>query len=322
MRAWVAALAGLGVGVLVGGALVARDGASPAAAPPRATAQEPAPADAGVFLDATARERLGLEVARVRTARVAEEVEGFARVLDPAPLVAARGERDAARSAAEASEAERRRLAALRDGDHSVAAKDLEAARAAAERDRAAAEAAQARLVRDFGSALAGPGNGVVRRLAAGDAALVRVDLPLGTALPSSPRAARLARFDAPARFVEAAPLGPAPVADPTMPGRAWLFVLDRDPPVPGTPLLARVVYGPEPVPRPWVPDAALLQRGDGYLVFVEAEPGRFVPRRVTPGPARDGGRVIEAGLRPGERVVRRGVQELLAEAQGFGRVE
>lgn len=57
----------------------------------------------------------------------------------------------------------------------------------------------------------------------------------------------------------------------------------------------------------------ALLRDGGEFFVFVPAESGRFVARRVRPGHARDDGTIeILSGLARGEAYVEKGAQELL----------
>ncbi len=64
------------------------------------------------------------------------------------------------------------------------------------------------------------------------------------------------------------------------------------------------------------VPDSALLPTGQRTLVFVEAPPGRFVPREVAVG-ARVGGRAeILSGLKVGEKVAARAAFLLDAESR------
>ena len=56
-----------------------------------------------------------------------------------------------------------------------------------------------------------------------------------------------------------------------------------------------------------FVPDSALLMNNDSTTVFVETAPWTFVRRAVQTGYAAGGATVIDAGLKPGERIVTRG---------------
>lgn len=51
------------------------------------------------------------------------------------------------------------------------------------------------------------------------------------------------------------------------------------------------------------VPDSAVMDTGTRQIVFVETEPGHFVPREVRAGLRTDGLTIIEDGVREGERV-------------------
>ncbi len=56
------------------------------------------------------------------------------------------------------------------------------------------------------------------------------------------------------------------------------------------------------------VPVSAVLSQGTETVVFVEEEPGRFRQRQVQLGREMQGSIVVQSGVRPGERVVTRGV--------------
>jgi cobalt-zinc-cadmium efflux system membrane fusion protein len=73
-------------------------------------------------------------------------------------------------------------------------------------------------------------------------------------------------------------------------------------------------VMAPDQDRDPVVPTAALVTQGAGTVVFVEAEPGRFVRRPVTVGQDDGVTAVITNGLRVGERVVTRGSLLLAGE--------
>ena len=58
----------------------------------------------------------------------------------------------------------------------------------------------------------------------------------------------------------------------------------------------------------PAVPVSAALSQGQETVVFVEEEPGRFRRRQIQPGREMQGYIMAPSGVRPGERVVSRGV--------------
>jgi Cu(I)/Ag(I) efflux system membrane fusion protein len=64
------------------------------------------------------------------------------------------------------------------------------------------------------------------------------------------------------------------------------------------------------------IPDSALIFTGDGYLVYVAEEEGRFVPKRVEVA-VRGGGFVgVREGLREGDQVIREGTFLLDADSK------
>src|SRR5262249_61601036 len=158
-------------------------------------------------------------------------VLGFGRVLEPSALAAPVDEREAARAAFDAADREYRRVQTLQRGNSNASERDLEAARAAFERDRAAFRAAEARLVSVGGReaeerrAL----SALVQSLVAREVAVARIDLPLGTVLSGRPTAGRVAALaDAGPTPVEATLLGIAPDVDPTTQGRGFLLLIER----------------------------------------------------------------------------------------------
>lgn len=64
------------------------------------------------------------------------------------------------------------------------------------------------------------------------------------------------------------------------------------------------------------VPEDALIDRGLDQVVYVQREPGLFVPRRVVAGQRAGGWAEILEGLRPGERVASSGVFLLDSESR------
>src|SRR3989442_5744380 len=133
-----------------------------------------------------------------------------------------------ARAALDASTKEFNRLKVLHAPDQNISTRALEGAEAALIRDRIALDAAQLKLVAAWGKAIATRPDlpAFVQSLASLDTALVRVDVPLGTALRAPPTGARIAAATAPELPVEAQFLGPAVTADPQMQGQGFLFLL------------------------------------------------------------------------------------------------
>ena len=217
-RIWVAArtgdalkltLFGVGLGAVTGALAVwlvlSRPGAGPSGEAPlresgdasAAAAVQRGPGDVTIRLDAATRERIGLQVAPLAAIEMPDVVLGFGRLLEPSTLAAPVDDREAARAAFEAAEGEYRRVQTLQRGNSNASQRDLEVARAAFERDRAAFRAAEARLGSVWGREAKERRDlsVLVQSLVAREAAVARIDLPLGTVLSGRPRAVAWRRW-------------------------------------------------------------------------------------------------------------------------------
>jgi hypothetical protein len=321
----------LGIGLLgaVAGALavwlvIGRSGAGPEGEPPRGEPGEAStavevqrgPEGVTIRLDAATRERIGLQVSPVAAVELPDVVRGFGRVLEPSALAASVDEREAARAAFEAADRDYRRIQTLQRGNFNASLRDLEAARAAFERDRAAFRAAEARLVSVWGREAQERRDlsALVQSLVAREAAVARIDLPLGTVLSGRPTTAHVAALvDADAAPVEAAILGAAPDTDPTTQGRGFLLLIERPAWPPGTTLTGWLAVPGSTQAGVDVPSAAVLRHAGRAFAYVQTADETFARREVRlDRPTRDGW-FVAGGLAAGERVVVTGAQQLLS---------
>src|SRR6185295_11625718 len=168
----------------------------------------------GVRMDAETQARMSVHVAPVATASSPQSVEGFARVMDVGPLAAIESEVSAAEAAAAASDREYRRLAALAAQDQAASARSVDAARAQAAADAARAKLAARRIGLEWGAGLGKLSEAARSRLltdiAAGRAALLRIDAPGATAAVTQ-ASVRLEETSSP---IPVAILGPSVAAD------------------------------------------------------------------------------------------------------------
>ena len=113
--------------------------------------------------------------------RRAAEVDAFAKVLDPEPLVQLASDLATAEAAAVASSAEAQRAKTLHATDGSIAAKDMEAAVAQARSDALKVEMLRSRLDLEWGPGVARMSHAsrarLVRGVVAGQVALVHIDI-------------------------------------------------------------------------------------------------------------------------------------------------
>ncbi len=141
-------------------------------------------------LEREAQAKIALQAEPLRPAMLSPEVRGFARVMDPSPLVALVAELASAEAAAAASEKEFERVKRLNE-QANASDRALQAVEATAQRDHIAVESVHLRLVSAWGTAIAEqPDLAVfVRSLASLESALVRIDLPAGQMLKATPPA-------------------------------------------------------------------------------------------------------------------------------------
>ena len=90
---------------------------------------------AGVQMSPALQQQLGIATQKLKSTQQAADIDAFAKVLDPEPLVQLDSDLRTAESAAVASRAEAERSKALHSADGGVASKDLEAAVAQAQSD-------------------------------------------------------------------------------------------------------------------------------------------------------------------------------------------
>ena len=260
-------------------------------------------------------EALGLKLATPETVKLAPEVQGYGRVLDPAPLIAVLAEIEAARVAATASEKEFARVKKLHAENANASTQALETADAAMQRDRAQLRAAQAHLLVGWGRTLARRTDlpALTHAVTTGEAALVRIDLPSGEVLAQSPTVARVGPLANAGELQEIAVLGAAPSADPQAQGVGYLALWRANPLPPGTALRAVLATGGEPKDVLVLPRSAFVRHQGGVFIYVQTKEGGYARRLVTIGSELPAGLVVAAGVAAGDKVVVTGAQQLLA---------
>ena len=267
-------------------------------------------------IDKEAQARMGLKTAALSPARLQPEVQGFGRVLDPSPLSGLIIESASAKAALNASTKEYKRLKLLHGENQNVSTRALEAAEAAMRRDEILLESVQPRLLLGWGKAIASQPDlpAFVRSLASQQAALVRVDLPLSQSLKSPPIGGRLAPLTSPENLAQAQLLGAAPIADPQMQGQGFLFLQKSNPLPPGAAIVAWLSLPGETESGVTVPREALLRHEGETFVYLQTGDDTFARKEVElDRPAADGWFVHQC-LKPEDKVVIVGAQQLLSE--------
>ncbi len=264
-------------------------------------------------LDAPTQTRLQIRTAPVEAAHSADAVAGFASVMDTSALLQLLSDHDAAVAALAASSAEAARTASLAK-DATVSTKVAEAARAQAAADQAKLTLLRQRLGLEWGPYFAGLPDPALTRLAhdlaAGQAALVRIDTPSGKGLKSAATATIdlgalgtvQARVVGIARTADARLQSPGVVAVVTGSQAGYLGT--------GLTLNARL-YGGGGTDGLLIPNAALLRQSGHVYAYVKSgnafERREVLPLRVVPE-----GLITTQGFRAGDTVVVQGASALL----------
>jgi hypothetical protein len=269
-----------------------------------------------VKLDREAQSHMGLKVVALAAATVPSEVKGFGRVLDPAPLVALAAERATAQAALQASTKEYERVKTLYAQDQNASARALETAEAAMNKDRIALESVQLRLLAGWGKEIASRADlpAFVGALAARQAALVRVDVPIGEHPKAAPVSGRVAPAGATENIIEAQILGPAPTTDPQAQGEGYLLLAQTDALTPGAALAAWLATAGPTRSGVIVPRDAVLRHEGETFIYLQRPDDRFQRKAVLlERPVRDGW-FVDQDVKPQEKAVVVGAQELLSE--------
>mgnify|MGYP001546848431 FL=1 len=237
-------LPGLIVGLLLGAGATWILLSHPAAEAP---AEKPAGPDITIGSAVISKQlaALGLAFAAPPSVELAPEIKGYGRVLDPTPLAGLVADLRTAQAAANASAQDYARVKQLHDQGENASQQAVESAQAAMLRDRAQLTAAESHLSLACGRTLSTRADldDLLPALAAGDAALVRIDVAASEATATAPAEAWVSPFtgDHPARH-DVELLGPAPAADPQAQGVGYLALWRGHPLPPGAALNAGLI--------------------------------------------------------------------------------
>ncbi len=270
--------------------------------------------ETAVTLSAETARANDIVVTTLAPAEQRDAIIGNATVVDVTELVNATSQRAAALAQREqaaarltASRAELQRLRVLNADDRNVSDRAVQEAAANVAMDEAsvrsadnAAASAEAAARQRWGVALTH-----ARALAARDEALLEVVFTANGVPPARIRVAGAAGAPVVARY-----LAPAPRVDARLQKPLHQYVAPaRDLP---TGFVTTIHAGLQPQ-GVFIPRGAVVWYGDKALVFVEEAPGHYAPRAIDATVAADGGFIVDA-LKPGQRIVTSGAQQLLSE--------
>jgi hypothetical protein len=270
-----------------------------------------------VTFDAATQKLMGLETTTLQPAQLAPELKGYGRILDVAPLTVLVSDLMTARAASAASQAELTRLKALA-AQSNASERSLQAAEAAAARDQSQAESARLRLLSAWGRAIAERSDlpELVQSLSSLASALVQLDLPAGQPLTGVPTGARLLTLADDSKSVPAELLGPAPSVDPQLQGKGFLFLLKTNSVqlAPGAAVMGFLEFPGESQSGVGLPRNAIVRFNGANWVYLQTGDQAFERREVKLDSPLSQGWFVREGLKPGDKVVIVGAQELLSE--------
>lgn len=268
-------------------------------------------------IDLATQQRMGLKIATVTNRLQPAEFRAYGRILDSAPLAQAVTEVAGLQAAVSTSRKEAERARTLFAQNQNASARSVEVAQSTLQRDEIAQEAAQFRLLTLAGSAVAGRDDltALAGRLIRQQAALARLDLPVNSGPDQAPIAAHVRWAGSDTVTTEARYLGPAPATEVQFQGRGYLFLVETNPPAPGSALTAWLEFpGVPPETQVLVPRSALLRHGGEVFVEVKTRNDTFTRRPVELDHAVNDGWLIRSGINPGDQVVIAGAQEIFSE--------
>jgi len=260
---------------------------------------------------------IGLQVAPLEAAQLSPELKAYGRVLDPAPLAAIVADLLSAQAAGQASEAELKRLKTLA-AQNNASERALQSAQAAAVHDQTQIQAVRLRLLTSWGEAIAQRNDlsDFVQSLGSLNSALVQLELPAGEELPSAPTAARVFTLSNETNPVPATLLGPAPMADPQLQGRGFLLLVSPNSLrlVPGAAVTGLLSLPGEPRSGVLLPRSAVVRFNGATWIYLQTGEESFQRTEVSLDSPLANGWFVAKGLKPQDKVVTVGGQQLLSE--------
>jgi hypothetical protein len=277
------------------------------------------PSGGSVTLDLASQNRLGVRSAALKAEKRKGEVDAFAKVLDPGPLVALDTDLATAIAAAAASRAEAVRSKALNVAAGVVSAKDAEAAESQARQDAIKTAFLRRRLGLEWGPGLARLSDpkreALIRALVSGKAALVHVDTPSN----EGQAGARTVKVDVGADSVAGVVLGAARAAEPRLQSSGLIVEVDGPSAIllsVGLTQSAHIDSG-DAKSGVVVPRSAVIRYQGSDWAYVRRAGTRFDRRLLVTSVPEEAGLFVTDGFSPGDEVVTDGVAGLFTAELG-----
>jgi len=155
-----------------------------------------------------------------------------------------------------------------------------------------------------------------VQSLASFGSALVLVQVPAGEALSTMPTGVRLYTLGNETNPIPADLLGPAPAVDPQMQGQSFLCLISSNSArlVPGAAVTCLLSLPGEPRPGALLPREGVVRFNGGTWVYLQNSADQFERREVQLDSPLPNGWFVTSGLKPQDKIVTTGAQQLLSE--------
>ncbi|HUC86583.1 MAG TPA: hypothetical protein VL970_15410 [Candidatus Acidoferrales bacterium] len=277
-----------------------------------------APAKPGVTLDAVTQARLGLIIESPTPAQWQPGIQATGRAANPLAFLVSATDYETARTAAAASQAEFERTQKLA-AQENASPRALEVARAAAEHDALALQAAQAKFTIDWGPRLAGRTNltAFASELQAGGLSLVKLFLPVGVFPQALPRTATIYPLGDETNAI-AADLADNLKIDPRTQVQTLLFSVKKELP-PDVSVTAHLQLPGEAIGGLVVPAGAVVRYEGRGWVYVQTNTNQFVRAEIPLDRLSGTGWFVSENLSATNRIVVTGAESVLSAELGGG---
>ena len=194
----------------------------------------------------------------------------------------------------------------------------VQTAEAAVHRDEVAAAAVRAKLGTAYGRMLLDHEHLMesAQAFVAGQASLVRLDVPAGEPMKEQPTGAHLVSGPDAGDVIAAQLLGPAGGTDAQLQGQGFLLLVKSEAArlTPGALITGFLRLPGEVEHGVTVPRSAIVRHEGEAFIYIATKDGEFTKKEIELEHATPGGWFVHEGLKAGEKVVVSGAQQLLSE--------
>jgi hypothetical protein len=227
--------------------------------------------DAGLALTPEKQAAAGIKVVPALATNTLPTFRVSGRVIDGSTLSTLLAEVATAQNNLAASASEFNRLKLLYGQNQNISTRTFETAQAAFQRDTSALEGARTRLWSAWGRKLAEADNvhNLASLLTRQDAAVIRLDLPIGSELDHWPDQLKVSTLADENTTVPASVIGMDPAADPVTQGRGVFCLIKTTVPPIGAPMSAWIPQSSSPIEGILIPQSAILRHEGRTIAYL-----------------------------------------------------